>query len=163
MRLYFEDPNGDRLALDTERREWAATYETDRTHISDRHFIIRVEAPEVLRGIEQEADFNGYGYNDDIEDEGGLYRYVYAEILRELTRLSEKAANLTESDEVASYILSDLERLTDRIENAKAKGYYNAAQYASLILILDDIRGSIDLYNRAGDIPGRVEEEEPPF
>ena len=153
MRLFFEDPDGERLALDTNAGEWAATYEPDGAEISDEHFIINVEAPEVLRRIEREADFCGFGYNKDIEDERRHPQpqtSVYAEYLQELAafNIRAEACGNYENGASAEDLTDELDRIKGRLEGAKNIGYFSAKQYAALLLIVDDIQEDIDLYNR---------------
>ena len=147
MRLFFEDPNGDRLALDTNRQEWAATYETEETKISDDHFIINVEAPEVLHRIEREADFNGYGYNQEIDKpERAPVTSVYAEYLQRLADFNikaEAAGIYNDADDLDS----EMDELKEKLESANETGYFNPRQYAALLLIVDDIESGIRLYH----------------
>ena len=151
MRLFFEDPAGDRLALDTNRKEWAATYETEDTKITDDHFIIEVEDGDTLRRIEREADFCGYGYNREIDDETRAPQTsVYAEYLQELAAFNIEAETAGEYDDGKSPedLAEELKELTARINRAKKTGYFNAVQYAAFTLILEDINESIELYKR---------------
>ena len=169
MRLFFEDPSGDRLAIDTNRQEWAATYETKDTKISEDHFIINVEDAEILRRIEREADFCGYGYNNEIDDETRKPQTsVYAEYLQELTAFNivTESAGEYDDDPSAEDLAEELEELTARIEHAKETGYFNGVQYATLILILEYINESIELYKRTETIYQEAiqDQEEPePF
>ncbi len=169
MRLFFEDPSGERLAIDTSRQEWAATYETEDTKISDDHFIIQVEDADILRRIEREADFCGYGYNREIDDETRTPQTsVYAEYLQELAHFNIEAETIGSYDDgrSAEDLADYLKKLTARIENAKQTGYFDAVQYAALILILQDINESIDLYNRTEAIYKEAtqgQEEPEPF
>ena len=170
MRLFFEDPSGERLALDTNQKEWAATYETEDTKITDNHFIINVEDPEVLRRIEREADFCGYGYNNEIDNETRAPQTsVYAEYLQELAAFNIEAEAAGEyddgqsSEDPAERLAEKLERLTARTEHAKEIGYFNARQYAALILILDEIRENIELYKQVEAVYKEATEEPEPF
>ena len=151
MRLFFEDPDGERLAIDTNWKEWAATYVDLDTEITGDHFIIKVEDPEVLRRIEREADFCGYGYNPEIDDEKTAPQTsVYAEYLQKLAAFTIEAEAAGEYEDGRS--VADLERelnsFVERVERAKATGYFNTRQYAALILIIDDVRENIELYKR---------------
>ena len=69
MRLYFQDPTGQRLAIDTNRQEWAATYAKLPTEIKDGHTFIFVDSSEDLEKIENEIDFNGWNYNKDLAED----------------------------------------------------------------------------------------------
>lgn len=166
MRLFFEDPSGERLALDTEAREWAATYETDDTNISDDHFIIAVEDGDTLRRIEREADFCGYGYNNEIDDERRrVYSSVYAETLQKVT------AFYIECENIGVYktgrTIEELEEYAKELESELIKdrktGYYNARQADALLILLDDIKASIDLYKRTEPAHKEPTEEAEPF
>ena len=64
MRLYFQDPQGKRLAIDTERREYCAETETPDITIPDSHRFIAVDdnAFYIILG---EADFCGWSYSSE--------------------------------------------------------------------------------------------------
>ena len=168
MKLYFEDQSGQRLALDTERREWAATYETDDTHISDRHFIIAVDSAEILRRIEREADFCGYGYNPGIENARARTAgaSVYAEYLQRLADfvLKAEAAGTSESGPTVDELRAERKTLADRVEKAAASGYFDDTERSALQLILKDADNVIDLYDRVEQTyKSAVEQEPAPF
>ena len=152
MRLFFEDPAGDRLALDTSREQWAATYETDDTIITDKHFIIRVEAPEVLRRIEQEADFCGFGYNKDIDDERNHHPEpsLFAEYLTLLSGfvLRVEAAGTSENGPAVDDLKKESSQLVERVDRAHKIGYFDAVEYDALKLIIDDANNLIELYEK---------------
>ena len=59
MRLYFITPDGDRLAIDTDRREYCSG-----AAVPDHHRFIRLEGPLDITIIQSELDFNGWGYGD---------------------------------------------------------------------------------------------------
>ena len=167
MRLFFEDPIGQRLALDTNREEWAATYETDDTIIDDDHFIIKVEAPEVLHRIEREADFCGYGYNKDIaEPQTTPAPSVYAEYLTLLSNfiLKAESAGTSESGPTVPELQQERNYLAERIDKAKAAGYFDETEAGALDLILRDADNVIKLYDNAEQAYKDAAEQEPaPF
>lgn len=154
MRLYFEEPKGDRLALDTERREWSATYETEDTEIDDEHFFIHVDDIYILQRIEQEADFCGYGYNKELADETkGPQTSVYTEYLQKLARYSAGI------DKGIPYSAELMNHLHDDIERARATGYFNALQYSILTAALNELCDELEPYDAEVD----AEEEDEPF
>ena len=171
MRLFFEDPSGERLALDTRAKEWAATYENDATQISNDHFIIAVESADVLRRIEREADFCGFGYNNEIDDERRTPQAsLYAEYLQELAAftIEVEAAGEIENGPSVEYLTERKNNFAERIEHANGNGYFNPVQYATLILVLDDITKSVELYEQALGIyqeatQGQEDPEPEPF
>lgn len=61
MRLYFTDPNGQRLAIETERREYC-TSESSPGTITDNHKFIKVSAEDFINLCE-EIDFNAWNYS----------------------------------------------------------------------------------------------------
>lgn len=61
MRLYFEAPDGRRLAIDTDTKQYCTNYEGDT--IPDNHRYIWIMGQQDLTIIERELDFNGWGYN----------------------------------------------------------------------------------------------------
>ena len=132
MRLFFEDPEGERLAIDTERREWATSY--DGSELTESHRYINVRYKEDLRTIEQECDFNCYGYNDGIDNAKAAGVSVFSEMLQTLATASRAA------DVGTAY---DVEGIRDRIERDEKEGYFSATQYAALLLIVDDIKANL--------------------
>ena len=166
MRLFFEDPSGERLALDTNAHEWAATYETSDTKISDDHFIIDVESAEVLRRIEREADFCGYGYNKEIDDERRTPQTsVYADYLQELTSfyIQCETAGEYEGGPSVEDLKSRAAEYERRYIKAKKTGYFNARQANALLIILDDAKECISLYERTETAYNDAIEEQAPF
>lgn len=61
MRLYFEDPAGRRLAIETERREYC-TSESNPEAITDDHKFIKVSAEDFIN-LYEEIDFNAWDYS----------------------------------------------------------------------------------------------------
>ena len=144
MKLYFQDPDGQRLAIDTDRREWAANYANNETELKDGHNYINVSSSRDLYGIEQEADFCSYDYNGNIENGRPPQTSVYSDYLRTLASYSAA----TDTGQLAEHTLAEFNGVVDRVEKARAAGYFSARQYAALILIIDDIRETLDLYYR---------------
>lgn len=64
MRLYFEDPRGGRLAIDTEQKAYFADFMTPDTIIDDNHRFIKVADSNSIYAVASEAEFNGYEYRD---------------------------------------------------------------------------------------------------
>lgn len=58
MRLYFEAPNGARLAIDTDTRTYCRGAD-----IQKEHRFIWLDGPKDLEIIELELDFNAWGYD----------------------------------------------------------------------------------------------------
>ena len=148
MRMYFQDPKGQRLAIDTNRKKWAASYAPLAADIDDSHAFINVQGAEDLTTIEKELDFNCWGYNKDLPQKRTPFASVFTNYLQKLAELSAavEAGQGEDLDE-----LEDFDELAERIEKAKAERYFNARQYAALLLILDDIREAAALYERAED------------
>lgn len=61
MRLYFEDPSGKRLAIETERREYC-TSESSPEAITDEHKFIKISAEDYIN-LYREIDFNAWNYS----------------------------------------------------------------------------------------------------
>lgn len=165
MRLFFEDPSGERLALDTNAREWAATYETEDTKITDDHFIIEVEDGDTLRRIEREADFCGYGYNNEIDDERRNKRVcssVYAETLQELTGFYIEVENIGQREDgrTVEEIQEHADELERRFIRQRKEGYFNPRQADALLMILYDIKEGIELYRQAEETYKRAIQEQ---
>lgn len=158
MRLFFEDPKGRRLALDTDRREWAADYANDKTEIRSDHSFIKVSEPEDLETIEREADFCAWSYGDTWTNHGrGAGFSVYSEYLRELTQYSERVdAGKTYKNE-AAYIRA----LSERVKAADEEGYFTPLQREILAKICEDLEESITLYGKNQDGNGTDPEEGP--
>lgn len=61
MRLYFEDPAGQRLAIETDRQEYCTSYDSPAA-IDGGHRFIKVSADD-LENILKEIDFNAWNYS----------------------------------------------------------------------------------------------------
>ena len=147
MRLFFQDPTGQRLAIDTRRKEWAANYANSETELTDGHEYINVSGPEDLYKLERESDFNSYDYNSNIESGRAPNISLYTDLLGALASYSA-AIDAGQADDLAD----ELDSMADRIEKAKAAGYFNPQQYAILILIVDDLKSAADLYDQQPQI-----------
>lgn len=145
MKLYFKTPAGERLAIDTERREWAADYANDDTELTDKHRYINVSSLQDLYTIESESDFNGYGYNSNIENGRAPGISVFTDYLQVLASYSAAA----DAGQLTPDNAGEFPGAVERIEKARAAGYFNAREYSILILLIDDITAALDLYARA--------------
>ena len=141
MKLYFQDPTGARLAIDTSRREWAANYANSETELHEGHNYIYVTGPEELYKIERESDFNGYGYNSNIENGRPLDISLFSDLLGVLASYSG-AADAGQLDEENA---GEFYNVLKRIEKAKAEGYFNAGEYEALTLVIADIKKAANL------------------
>lgn len=61
MRLYFENPAGQHLAIETERREYC-TSDSSPEAITDDHKFIKVRAEDFIN-LYEEIDFNAWDYS----------------------------------------------------------------------------------------------------
>ena len=156
MRLFFEDPEGRRLALDTDRQEWAADYANDKTEIRSDHSFINVSSSQDLEKIEREADFCAWSYGDTWTNHGrGAGFSVYSEYLRELTQYSERVDAGKAYKSEAGYI----QALSERVKAANEEGYFTPLQREILAKICEDLEESIELYgNKTEDRGGDPEE-----
>ena len=146
MRLFFEDPRGQRLAIDTNRREWSANYTELPDDITNEHTFINVRQPDDLDAIEKEIDFNGWSYNNDLaEDRHAASRSVFTDYLRELERYME------DTDTGGTHSADEIDDLHGRIERAQQTGYFNARQYAALLLLLEELCGELEPYDTPDD------------
>ena len=73
MRLFFEDPHGGRIAIDTETQTYCSNFENGRDYIPGKHRYIKVKSVLDLNNILHELDFNAWGYDDSIHDNTELY------------------------------------------------------------------------------------------
>lgn len=133
MRIFFEDPTGHRLAIDTNRQEWAANYAELPAEISNEHYFVNVNGRDDLELIEKELDFNGWNYSQEMpENRHGVQTSVYTEYLRELATFSAliDTGNINESTREA------VQKTGARIERANDTGYFSKSQYKALNAVL---------------------------
>lgn len=64
MRLYFITPDGERLAIDTNKEEYCKGGD-----ISDYHRFIKLDSPQDITIIESELEFCGWDYGNTWGDE----------------------------------------------------------------------------------------------
>lgn len=64
MKLYFEDPDGNRLALNTELMQYCTNFAEPFCQIGNQHRFINVKGTEDLQVILSEADLNMWAYGD---------------------------------------------------------------------------------------------------
>lgn len=64
MKLYFEDPDGHRLALNTELMQYCTNFAEPYCQIDNQHRFIKVKGAEDLQVILSEADLNMWAYGD---------------------------------------------------------------------------------------------------
>lgn len=64
MRLYFEAPNGDRLAIDTKKEIYSTNFEDGAGDVPDGHRYIWLESGKDLDIILSEIEFCGWSYDD---------------------------------------------------------------------------------------------------
>jgi len=75
MRLFFTDPSGGRVAIDTDRKQYCADYIAPETIISDDHRFIKVSDIDSLDIVLSEADFCGWGYSGSfLQSRKNLYK-----------------------------------------------------------------------------------------
>lgn len=64
MKLYFEAPDGYRLALNTELMQYCTNFAEPFCQIGNQHRFIKVKGTEDLQVILSEADLNMWAYGD---------------------------------------------------------------------------------------------------
>lgn len=65
MRLYFKDPEGSKLAIETELQQYCMNFAEGCTEIDEtKHRFIEVQSHEDLINIYSELDFCTWGYGD---------------------------------------------------------------------------------------------------
>lgn len=142
MRLFFEDPKGQRLAIDTNRREWSGNYTELPEDITDEHSFVNVDQPDDLELIEREIDFNGWNYNPNTAgDRSAPQTSVYTEYLQTLTSYSA-ATDAGQFDGLAR----ELSNVMHRIQKANDDGYFTPLEYQILVLAAENISRAINQY-----------------
>lgn len=111
MRLYFTDPNGGKLAIDTKRREYCADFITPETVIGDNHRFINVASVQDLEIVLKEAEFCSWSYSGAfLEDR------LFAYMARDIEHLIEKGRSLIGSfpDDQEDITVSEMKHFIER-------------------------------------------------
>jgi hypothetical protein len=81
MRLYFEDAEGRRLAIDTAGERYCSNFQNGSGKLPDGKRYIWVDSGKDLEIILQELEFSGWSYDDSwIDDRPGIETDLFARV-----------------------------------------------------------------------------------